>query len=459
MTKKKKLSLLLIIEILIGLSSSVFLISKHIPSEYSYIFLLPLFFSMCILVTFKNYVIKLNKLGTGMYILNVVMLIRYIISPVSMASLNSYYGGFGPNLGKKYIDFAIIMMIFEMLSVFIVIVLKYNNRNTNKEMDFEFLDEKFILIIVCILGIIYLFPYFDEIIPKNLFILPEDYNKNIQIGGSILVIKQTVAVSLFLISLKFLYLIYLRNRIIIIPYISAALILIFMGINMGSSRWNVIIPCLVGLYAIKILYPNQFKKIIFIVLGVLTISILSISMYKFSWAIKKPTDIIEVFAMQLQDYFSGPKQVAQGIAMSYEYSDRITIKTFFNDFLGSIPIVSNFINQDNRINNYFNLFNMIGNKSLIIPMVSNGFVYFGAIFAPMLSVICTIISMDLSYKIKSTKFLEVRLVYLMIVFWTSMFMGFNAQIVFGNIVIVVISNLVIILMNSNVYRLKKFKNM
>lgn len=56
----------------------------------------------------------------------------------------------------------------------------------------------------------------------------------------------------------------------------------------------------------------------------------------------------------------------------------VLISTFINDFTGSLPFISNYVNQANRINYYFNIFNGMINESLIAPISGIGYVYFPA---------------------------------------------------------------------------------
>jgi hypothetical protein len=166
-------------------------------------------------------------------------------------------------------------------------------------------------------------------------------------------------------------------------------------------------------------------------------SIISISMYKFSWAIinaEKPLiQIFSVMSSQFQDYFSGPRTVAQAIKMKEMFGTQISLSTLINDFVGSIPFISNYVNQSNRLNVYFNLYNYIpvGNTSLIVPMVGCGYAYLGLIFAPIFTALCEFGAIKLDFFYRKERRVEFQIIYIYAAIMLSLCMGFNTQIVFG----------------------------
>ena len=90
---------------------------------------------------------------------------------------------------------------------------------------------------------------------------------------------------------------------------------------------------------------------------IMLFSVGSLTLYKYfgvNSSLSTAKITLEVLAERFQMYFSGPRNIAMAIETKHIFSNDITINTFFNDFLGSIPGISELVNRLDRTNTYFN---------------------------------------------------------------------------------------------------------
>ena len=125
------------------------------------------------------------------------------------------------------------------------------------------------------------------------------------------------------------------------------------------------------------------------------------------------------------------------------------MESFINDFLGSIPVISSFVDQTDRINIYFNLYHNVPKISLIIPMVGIGYAYF-PIFPPIFTVICEWLLISVDYKLEMSKKIEYKYLYLYLGLYLSMCLGFNTQIIFAKFLIPFLPLLILFKINNKI---------
>ncbi len=189
-------------------------------------------------------------------------------------------------------------------------------------------------------------------------------------------------------------------------------------------------------------------------------SFMSISLYKSDWLFKEDElknievkGVIEIFGGQFQEYFSGPRIVAQGLEAIEAYPGNITYLTFINDFLGSVPFISGFVNKNNRINIYYNYFLKGPSKEAttqIMPMITIGYAYFFyslCLIFIMISVFTCLKCWDIC--LTKDNLFE-KNIYAFFSIWTAMCVGFITQIIFGLVCPSFIPFMAIILFNKRI---------
>jgi len=437
---------ILLCEIFISFIICLIVLYSNVADGYEFLFCLPLFFSILLILFFRMYFYPLYDYGIGFWSVNIVMFIRYTITPL-MIILSDNYFGFGPNPTKDYMYLAVFMMIYEMIIAFLVVRLTAQSCRESQRKLYDFkprsytiLKHYFLVGIFAAFAGMVLIPYPQLLIPQEIFFLSEQYTRvtiDATFSGALGIISKSFNIVLLLFALAIFKKMYDKKQSTVFVYLSGVAFLIFIGLNTGTSRWIILIWMLIAIVILTQLYPRQGKLMRNIIVALGFASIISISMYKFSWAIvnaEKPLiQIVSVMSSQFQDYFSGPRTVAQAIGMKEMFGTQISLSTLINDFIGSIPFISNYVNQSNRLNVYFNLYNYIpvGNTSLIVPMVGCGYAYLGLIFAPIFTAVCEFGAIKFDYAYRKERKVEFQIIYIYAAIMLSLCMGFNTQIVFG----------------------------
>lgn len=433
-------------EVFISIIVCLIVLFSNVADGYEFLFCLPLFFSILLILFFRMYFYPLYDYGIGFWSVNIVMFIRYTITPL-MIILSENYSGFGPNPTKDSMYLAVFMMIYEMIIAFLVIRLTAQSCRESQRKLYDFKPRSYTIlkpyflvgIFAAFAGMI-LIPYPQLLIPQEIFFLSEQYTRvtiDATFSGALGIISKSFKIVLLLFALAIFKKMYDKKQSTVFVYLSGLVFLMFIGLNTGTSRWTILIWMLIAIVILTQLYPRQGKLIRNIIIALGFASIISISMYKFSWAIvnaEKPLiQIFSVMSSQFQDYFSGPRTVAQAIKMKEMFGTQISLSTLINDFVGSIPFISNYVNQSNRLNVYFNLYNYIpvGNTSLIVPMVGCGYAYLGLIFAPIFTALCEFGAVKFDFSYRKERRVEFQILYIYAAIWLSLCMGFNTQIIFG----------------------------
>ncbi|ELC8443057.1 hypothetical protein QYB59_002086 [Clostridium perfringens] len=419
--------------------SLIYVIEKNNNIDYANLFLLPLAYLVMSLF-FLNMIIKVIRgRSIVLKIIFVVNWIRYILMPYFMVKFNNY-SGYGLDPNKLSLDKAIFFMIYELIASMILIYILSKKNSTfklsNDNQKLEFLKNKSIVI----------FGIFSCFILRRIVFS----------DGAQVIMNNLIDTSIFLLIMSIINKKYLESRVGFYKVLALIVIFFNMIFSMTTSRWNIIIVIIASLILYKDIFGALSKYLIIAGVLIFMIFFIKISYEKFSWisvtSDGQLSDLINAMISQIQDYFSGPRTIAQSIEMKELYSSEISFTTMINDYLGSVPIVSNFINQHDRINYYFNwyIFSVENKTTLIIPMISIGYIYFGAMLSPIFSLFCIWFVIKIENYVMRKNILEFKYVFMKILFMLSMYGGFNTQIIFGNFVSGVLPVYIFLLINKKV---------
>lgn len=436
---------------------------------YKAILLLP--FSYMIINLFYNNQISKKDKYTGGFIHRaalVVIFIRYAITPLSIAITGEFYSS-RANTSSDSISFAVLLMMFELVSVYITLFVArlYYSKRLNRTIpeSVKGLNHKVVLAVFSLLALIIILAVEPNLlIPSNFLVLTEDYSRvqlDIAYDGLYSSLAQLVKPVIFLLLLSNLKKKYDKNKNDMYIWFSFFLVVFFMGLYTGTQRWELVFAGIIGLYLLKVSYREIPKVLVVGIIAIMSIGFFSASLYKFSWAVQSSINPLKDVTIEMlgmfQNYFSGPRVVANSIEMQSIYGNNITLVTFINDFIGSIPILSRYVDQSNRINVYFNMYHNIHNNAFIIPMLGIGYSYF-PIFPPIFTVICQWFLVKLDYKLETSKSIEYRYLYLYLGLYLAMSLGFNTQIVFAKFLIPFLPLLFIFKVNELICLKRKTAN-
>ncbi len=448
----------------LGLLITFSIVLLERSNEYKFVFLLPLAYVLILLIFSKIFIKPYYSYGPLFYAAQIFIFIRYVLTPFSMVISNNEFLP-GPDPMSYEMNMSFILMIYELLCIYIAIsIATYKNgrrKNLVGQPKYSLLGNKFIIgtITLIFLSILVNFP--NSVIPSQVLFVNEDFSDISSPNGIIEIMSMLFKCMSFLLILSFIN-INDNNRNRFINFIiSFVLLVALMALFTGTSRWTMIFMGLAGLIVIERLYPKYKFFLRIGVISILVTSVISISMYKFWWALIETDtpikDTILLMSTQFQAYFSGPRTVAQSLNIK-DYFPAISISTFLNDFLGSVPFVSNFIDQSDRINVYFNTYNYRNSTSLIMPLAGIGYTYFGFILAPIFTMISQWIIIKLDNLTQREGRLEFLFVYMYLGLRLSMSMGLNTQSLFTSFILPTLPLLLIFILNRNVYLFKSVKS-
>lgn len=404
----------------------------------------------------------------------IVIFVRYVVMPFAIIFSSSYKGmGQGPSPSSNSFIYAFILMIIELFFSYVIIFLassyfakkqikvnvkhslkKKMGKNTSGKLPFMQNTTIILLFLVIMVPLITMIDF--ESLMVQAFPTPEGgniENVELQFSGAITILSSTITVSILFLILARLKKKYDQKNQYSKIMIAWIVTFYYIGTLISTSRWNLIFSAILLIILLARFFPKTPKIVYAVFLSAIIVSFIVISIYKFRWTVMNSTnpyqDILKVMLSQFQEYFSGPRTVAQAIEMKGLYDNSIGMSTIVNDYLGSIPLLSDFSNPTDRINYYFNQYLGLDNNAQIIPLIGTGYLYFP--FFPMIfTMLAQWIMMTLDYKTKAVKSIELAYTYAYIGLFFSMAMGFNTQILFGNFITKFIPLWILFKLNSKI---------
>lgn len=415
-------------------------------SGYEIIYLIPL--SYLILFIFNKPMHKFSKKYNGMLILNVILYIKYIVA-IFFIIVNEDYGkpiytGIVPS--EESCTQAIIYILIEMISIFVIVYFLsgkfYKNVENDVEEKFEPIKINIVLIIfLLVIGILAL-ANFNVFMPTQTLFIDQEYSilQEERANGLELIffVLKTILMGLIINQCIVKYQENSKTRYVFFSYIT---ILIYIILNTSTSRINMILPIIFFVIITNKIFEKKGKILLGCIVFILILSIFSITIYKNAWLFEKKEknvlNIVKILTSSVQEYTSGIRPVAQGIEAISRYERDISSSTFINDIFGAIPIVNKVFNNKDRINIYYNRYifgDSTKSSAMIMPIVTISSAYFSKVFCWLLSVINIIFLMYFDGKklnYKKNYLNKYMMIYLKFVFASSIYS--NTQIIVGRI--------------------------
>ena len=383
------------------------------------IWMLPLVYSIGMFMTSKQTKDMIMS-SPGLFVLNILMYLRYVMAPFSY-----YSEGYLSTMihSTQYIYEGLLLMLFEEIAVFITLYyagIKYNNKclkmNSNKQNIYLYslkLKNGFVILFPVILIAIYIAITYKSIGQGlNIFIGGsftnfEDIESHFDNGqGYINIIWQSVCVWLYVYLVMREKYKYDNGRgkvplVRTLLYTIAFIILTFIDTT-GITRWYTFVTSIASLFFIYHLFPNFRRTILLTVLFPVGALLFYASLQKNGGYGSNSTDVNEsiesVFGATVLDvYCNGLGSVNTVFNVDNGNYDVGTISIFY-DALSSMPVINHFLPKNKMTSVAFH--NAIGRNDQIIPMIGQGYLYFGFLFSPILTIISILVSRhyDLKYK-------------------------------------------------------------
>ncbi|WP_353626997.1 O-antigen polymerase [Staphylococcus hominis] len=422
-----------IITIVLAIISIIAILTTTVSIPNNLI-LIPLVF-LCLFIVFPSFS-KYMFNNLGITIVNLTMLLRYVISPL----LISFYGSniqIGTTVLRSIQNQAINLMLYEMIVLFIVFAVFHKYFYFEKS-SFNKINAKpnlfgWIFVLLAI-GLAILQP---SSIGRYSFIWSASELNNNELADvslfALLVQLAQVVLTINILNIIFKY--YKKRQSIFYLYLSIIVIVISASFIIGTSRSSVILPLIAGLFTIYILYKNYRRIISFLSTCLIVLIIVISTLLKQNTTISTgrslyhSAGLLENLNTDIQIYLSGVTNIAHSIETAYMYKP-FQFYGIFGELLHSVVFVNQlFINYQSAIVSFNNTFyKKIGVNDQILPLLGQGYLYFGSILAPIFSVLALFIVMLLDKKIHKSSSVFNLYIYIYLCVKFSLFFMSNATI-------------------------------
>ncbi|MFW3364860.1 hypothetical protein ACN2AU_09895 [Aerococcus viridans] len=412
-SKGTKLFILNFLMFLLCIASTTIIITNNSYDGYELLFTQPLFYSIVFIIFLNKIITTRNTLFYLVF--TAATFIRYVLLPV-MIVLTSYYGGRSPIIPKsESFTSAIILMNLELLvvSIFILKDIKKNKVRDNTELklnEMNSIDGYIIFIFITIL----LMMFFPKSLSQVNFIMPSSLNADFQETGLVNFVTYCIIVAkqlLFIIFLKHFFKKYSKKQSEFWIFLSVLFSLLNISIYFGANRMDIVINAFVSTLVLNKLYGRaMYKYIVFIapLVGILFSVVTEGRGYS---SVTGNSSSLINFADILQTYTGGVYNVAIAVETPEFYpnvkSTSVFLMDIFRSMIGpnillkniNIPTSNVFFNRRLRPNSEI--------VSQILPMVGQGYIFFGFFFSSILTVTFLNIQFKLEKVLNRTNSLEI----------------------------------------------------
>lgn len=340
----------------------------------------------------------------GIFVLNVISAIRYVLIPVLITIYPKYIDEYGSlSQGIKF-------MIFESicLGIFLVFITRkyYRDRRIRNHVEINF-NNNILLKLVAIYAIFIVIINPTILLQYN-FVFINSANIELIKGRTLITGFSGMIVGwgkLFLPLLITIPLIqkYRINKNDVYYYLTIITIMFFnVMIFSGTSRNSVIMPAVASMFFLTKVFPNKRKRIFVLMSLTIGIVALQLTVLKTEYLGTSIEFSLGGVIDYLEAYFGGPKNMGIAITSKQIYSNVFTLNTFLNDVFGNFPGLSQFFNLENRTTTFYNLVFHSGGpaRDQIIPSMGQGLFYFGYVFSfiPQMLIVFGMAKFDSIYR-------------------------------------------------------------
>ena len=321
----------------------------------------------------------------GMFVLNVISAIRYLIIPSLILIYPNYTSG------REMLLPGTLLMIFEAfcLGLFLVFITRKFYRGKRVQHDLKVKHNcNYFLKIIAIYSLVVISVNPSILLQYNFVFASatevELISRSQLVKGINGVIVDWGKLLLpLLLATPLIRKYRMTNRV---PYYYLT-ILVIMALNVmvfsGTSRNSVIMPAVGSIFFLTKAFPNKQKKIFILMSLVVAVTALQLTFLKTEYLGTRTQTSLGSVIDYLEIYFAGPKNMEVALATKDLYSHMFSVETLVNDLFGNFPGLSRFFNTGNRTTTFFNLTYYGGGmaRDQIIPSMGQGLFYFGYLFS------------------------------------------------------------------------------
>lgn len=432
--------------------------SKNAPNGYEFMWILPLLYGILFFTTNMRFAFFKYL---GLTVLNFILIGRYLILPVFSALSGEYFHSTAIKTGHDANLYAIILMVYEMICIFIVFHFlikkldKESIKSQNIRLSYDTSNIYYIILILIGFASFMIVPGIRE--RMNFLIVKDIEYQNLNTFYSIAFLFASNSFKiLFLLILSKQYLKKIKGQHVN-QFLLILISLISISILFQHSRLTVLaqgITAITLLNSIKILN----KKYLTIISVSILIIVVSLSSYRYFgsgelnvfYEESAGFSTVKNNSDQLQAYFGGPHLISIAINAKENFVKDANVSTFLNEILGVINFVRQvFPPEDNLSVTAFNkIFGFKAGNSMILPTLGQSYMYFGTVLAPLLSIIFSLILFRAEKALISSKTLGEKYALYILVVWLAFFPMQNINIITVSIFNIFLPFYLIVLINQ-----------
>lgn len=388
--------------------ASIFCIMTNNFEGYQLLAILPLIYSIVFTLIF--FPLMYSKKSYTVKIFAICCALRYILLPMLQSKYPVYGFSSFSTMDIEVLQHAILLLAYELIAcgIFFMIFFLVKNKwyiNSKNERRIYFKDGKGVIMSFVVISMVTTFIFPNTLDLVSFFVLKSGSGIR---AGSVenstfdMLLRQIFLIGQF--SLYILFINKMKDKYTIKPskkYLIGALVftLLNLGIIVGEQRSSQIYFAFASIYLLITCFPKHQKQITKVVLGAAIIVLVLMTVYKEFYAFRYDSyldalssnriDMYEI-TETAEIYLLGPQSVAAAILFG-KNSNLIHIGRLLFDFARSFIGVSFFVKDMDMYttSNLFNLF-VTNGRSLsgyLLPITSQGHIYFGNLFSPILMIL------------------------------------------------------------------------
>lgn len=366
--------------------------------------------------------------------------LRFVIMPIFLVYAN-YYGGRSPVAPlPESIQKAILLMMYELciLALTIFILDQRVKRRKIVQKPLTKRPQNSIYYFVFAVSALSLLA-FPSVIHKIGFFMPgpggstDNASMITALVGFLFMVAKQIA---FLIALWFFHNKYKATNRIRFVWFAAFAVFINIGIFMGTNRADVVITSIASLLIFRQLFPDFFKRMLISVSVIIPIMLSVIASFRKISSISDGGSKLIDFTDKLQVYLAGPYNVAIALETKHLFPEAGHFSVFLYDIFRPMIGVGSFI-ADWPIKYsslYFNeRYFFSDHMTQIIPMIGQGNLFFGFVFAPIIGVLVICFAYYLHTKKMQNQQIEIYYILTYALARLGMMAGQNATILMNDL--------------------------
>lgn len=437
----------------IGSLLGVFIcINKHSYTDVAYYYI-PLAFFIC-MVAFRFYGPYANQLSIR--IIEVLMVVRYVITPISY-----YYRTKEPlSFDLSYATLGLFYMIYEMIVVFFMLnffaskIFIARNR-LQRRIDLSFSDIGVRILLVLFVLTLVMYPQYLHNLLSFSFETLEEVEVESDVNGMFNLIYKSgsIIVSCLLLSR------FKKNKGTI-SSLTYCLIICWictwvcsLGTSGLVSRTSFLTNGIIFTMMVLKYYPQYKKKVILLSTGVVLSMLIFGTISRFYNNRDSSTFWVDMLDFEMLDsYFGGLRNVMVSLKMEDVYGEYLGFKTFLNDMFAGVPFFASRsgMDFDMRSSFFFNVtfFGTTGILSRIIPIIGQGYAYFGPILSPLPTAFCVWCALKLNRKMNESGDAVSFYMYCLMMYFFCAYSMYNMNTIAGGFWNKVFPILLVVMLNN-----------